>query len=133
MKILEIVEAPVGNHLPASRVRQIEAVKMADQMWEQFRKLAGEDRGQLIDVTKPGESLPTLEELKTLGKLERLNKMYIVRSRIFPLLRELCNRTHAQFKYVPYWAYMGNGKVFFGWKYRKRMNVRLGTNNNKIK
>lgn len=132
MKILEVIEAPMSASLPKTKMREIEAVKLADQMWEGFKKLAGEDRGQLIDVSKPGETLPTLDELKNLPKLEKLNKMYPIKHRIVYLFNELRTRTHPQFKYVPYWMYLGNGKVYFGWKYRKRLNARLGTNNNKV-
>lgn len=125
MKIEQIADLPESLIKRAKSGKHNEAKEMADKIWLTFHELQGTDRGQIIDIRIASDgALPSTQELSAMDKKKRNVFLGSMRSRYRFLERELRSKTHNLSKYEVFSAYVGNGKVYFGWKYKLPKKVK---------
>jgi len=120
--MIEVVEAssiPEGSARWFDNKKRAEALTLVKGIWPEFQNLMGTDKGYILRVSEPGEEWPTLDEMRKMQKGERFKFAQKTRVRIIYVIREMKRRVSQLCKSEPYWVYVGGGKVFVGWRYKR--------------
>lgn len=121
MKIEDsVVELSQYKNVRAGSLRQEEANKFVESIYEDLKKLAGTKKGKIIDIQEPGdEPWPTADQFRSMDVVSKIKitKRVVLRTRLFKIAMK--RKTHPGFKYTPANNYIGGGKVVFWWRFKR--------------
>lgn len=99
--------------------KQGEANGFVDAIFDEFRNLAGTQKGRVVLIAGPlEEGWPSIEDFKKMDKEKKYPTIIRVRNKMQYVIKAL--RSKINYRYEPKATYIGDGKVILWWKYKKQ-------------